>query len=105
MTGEPVLWKRFKSYYFNDYFYLSTYGFDAVIYKPLLNIVFYGFGILPHYNKSDCKYIIQWAIDGEKSDEYKLERKDAEKDESDKCYRVNIMEDFGVRPFKVSEGT
>ena len=102
--GEPMVWKRFKSCYYNDYFYLSTHSFDGIIFKPLVNIMFHGFGILAHYNQNNCKYIIQWALDGEKSEEYLAERSDGDKDPEHKWHTISIREDFGVKPFKVLEG-
>lgn len=105
-SSPPILWKRFKRIYYNDYYYLRvTPDFDAVTFIPRRNVYFMGFGLISHYHKSDMVYNICWAIDGEKSDVHKIEMKDAEKDPTHKWFTVNLKELLGIKPIKCSEGT
>jgi len=48
--GEPKKWIRFRSFYLTDYFYLNMSCWDAVAFKPLKDVFFFGFGILGSYN-------------------------------------------------------
>lgn len=47
---EPSKWVRFKSFYLTDYFYLSLQSWDAVAFKPLRDVFFFGFGMFGSYN-------------------------------------------------------
>jgi hypothetical protein len=53
--GEPKKWNRFKSYYLTDYFYLNLTSWDAVAFKPLRDVHFFGFGMFGSYDKKDVK--------------------------------------------------
>jgi hypothetical protein len=44
----------------------SSY-FDAVAFKPLKDIVFFGFGIFANYHNKNLRLKIQWAIGDESS--------------------------------------
>jgi hypothetical protein len=48
-------WVRFKSFYLTDYFYLNNTCWDAVAFKPLRDVYFFGFGMLGSYNQKDVK--------------------------------------------------
>lgn len=56
----------------------SSY-YDAVAFKPLRDIVFFGFGIFANYHDKNFHLKIQWAIGDEQSQEYEKEFQDSEK--------------------------
>lgn len=97
-------WNRFKSYYLTDYFYLNLTSWDAVAFKPLRDVHFFGFGMFGSYDKKDVKIKVQWVIGEEKSEEYQILNLDSEKDPEKKWFTIDIRQ-FGEKPVKVSEGT
>jgi hypothetical protein len=60
----PVKWIRFKNFV-EDYFYMETEYKDAVIFKPKVEVVFYGFGLFTNYHNKDVTYKIQIAFDSD----------------------------------------
>lgn len=50
----------------------SSY-FDAVAFKPLRDIVFFGFGVFANYHNKNIHMKIQWVIGDEQSQEYEKE--------------------------------
>lgn len=78
--------------------------FDAVIFKPKCNIVFHGFGLFANYNGHNLDLKVAWAIGEEKSDEFTLTKRDDEKDSEKKWHTITLNE-LGVKPIKVLEGT
>lgn len=77
---------------------------NAVAFRPLKDIYFFGFGVLGNYFSKDIKIKVQWAIDDFQSEEYIQENKDSEKDPEKKWFLVDIRQ-FGEKPVKVSEGS
>ena len=51
---------------------------NAVAFRPLKDIYFFGFGVLGNYFSKDIKIKVQWAIDDFQSEEYIQENKDSE---------------------------
>jgi hypothetical protein len=50
---EPLIWQRFERIYINDYYYMNSSYFDAVAFKPLRDIVFFGFGVFANYHNKN----------------------------------------------------
>ena len=84
---------------------MNTRYFDAVVFKPKRNIIFYGFGVFANYNGEDVDLKFKWKIgdDGEHSEEFKQVYADSDKDPDRKWFTIDIR-DFGVKPIKVGEG-
>lgn len=102
---KPSRWARFPEFYYTDYFYMNTRYWDAVVFIPKRNIVFFGWGLFANFNGTDMDLKVQWQIgeQGEKSDEYELKMSDSDKEPEKKWFTIDIRE-FGVKPIKVNEG-
>jgi hypothetical protein len=48
--NEPKIWVRFKTMSLGDYYYLEIGHWDAICFKPLKDVFFFGFGVLGSYN-------------------------------------------------------
>lgn len=70
---EAKKWKRFPKFEHSDYFYMSDSYYDAVIFKPKMDIYFLGFGFLNQYEKKNFKIKFKYNIDGVESQEYEKE--------------------------------
>jgi hypothetical protein len=99
------MWIRFPEFYYTDYFYMNTTYYDAVVFVPKKNIVFFGWGLFANYNGKDISYKVAWRIgkDGVKSDEHEVSFLDSEKDPEKKWNTVDLRK-LGVKPIRVSEG-
>ena len=85
---DPIKWIRFPDFYLTDYYYMNTVHYDAVVFVPKVDIVFFGYGIFANYNGADMKYKVQWQIgkEGEKSEEYEIDCPDGDKDPEKKWH-------------------
>ena len=66
---EPKLWKRFPTFQMNSYFWMSTSYWDAVVFKPKIDVAFLGFTFFQHYGLKDFKLKFKYSIDGVDSEE------------------------------------
>jgi hypothetical protein len=57
---KPTQWQRFAEFYYTDYFYMNTRYWDAVVFIPKRNIVFFGWGLFANFNGSDMDLKVQW---------------------------------------------
>jgi len=55
-------WVRFPEFYLTDYFYMNTRYWDAVVFVPKRNVMFFGFGVMANYNGKDMKIKVQWNV-------------------------------------------
>lgn len=105
--GKTKIWRRFPQLYLTDYFYMETYSWDAMVFKPQKAVTFHGFGIMTSYHDIDMEYRVSWAIDDEPNEgsQEGLEWK-VSKDEADpeKKWFHFYLKDVGANPIKVSEG-
>jgi hypothetical protein len=54
VSMKPIMWQRFSEQDLNnDYIWLETYRWEAVIFVPRVNVMFFGFGLFSNYNKND----------------------------------------------------
>jgi len=75
ITGsfEGKRWKRFPKLEASDYFYMSDTYYDALIFKPKVDVHLLGFGFLNHYEKKDFKLKFKYNVDGQDSPEIELD--------------------------------
>jgi hypothetical protein len=59
-NSKPVQWKRFSLCHYTDYFYMNTRYYDAVVFIPKRNIVFYGWGLFASFTGNDFDLKVQW---------------------------------------------
>jgi hypothetical protein len=57
-SGKSKMWVRFPEFYLTDYYYMNRTYYDAVVFIPLTNIKFHGFGVMANYNQNDMVYIV-----------------------------------------------
>jgi hypothetical protein len=57
---KPTQWLRFSEFYYTDYFYMNTRYWDAVVFIPKRNIIFYGWGVFANFNGADVDLKVQW---------------------------------------------
>ena len=101
-AGEPVRWVRFPEFYTTDYFYMNSTYWDAVTFKPKVNIQFHGFGMMANYNRKDVTYNVKWYIDDEQSEVYEIQKAFDDADPEKKWYDISLK-DMGVKPVKVND--
>lgn len=105
--AEPKRWIRFKNFGLRDYYYLSTYYWDAVAFVPKRDVIFFGFGIMSNYRDKDVKHVLQWQL-GEggndySSEEFEVEFANEDADQEKKWWSFDIRS-VGEKPIKVPEG-
>jgi len=76
--SKIVRWVRFPKMYLTDYYYMNTRYYDAVVFKPKMNIQFHGFGVFANYNNKDVIYTVQWSLNDDKSEEFQILKTDSE---------------------------
>jgi hypothetical protein len=57
---EAKKWKRFPRIDPEEYFYMSDTYYDAVIFKPKIDIYFLGFGSMNQYEKKEFKLFFKY---------------------------------------------
>lgn len=57
---EAKKWKRFPRIEPGDYFYMSDTYYDAVIFKPKMDIYLLGFGSMNQYEKKEFKLFFKY---------------------------------------------
>ena len=100
----PKMWMRFKTINIIDFTYLEIEGWDAICFKPLKDVFFFGFGVFGSYEKLDMKIKVSWEIDRIAYPEFSVVNIYSDKDPEKKWFVIDIRK-FGVKPIKVSEGT
>lgn len=57
------LWRRFRRIYQSEWYFLSAFKWDAIAFKPLRDVWFFGFGVCSnYYDKSDYAMYVKWRI-------------------------------------------
>lgn len=70
---EAKKWKRFNKIEPGDYFYMSDTYYDAIIFKPKMDVYYLGFGFTNQYEKKDFKIKFKHNIDGQDMEEKEVE--------------------------------
>ena len=70
---EAKKWKRFPRVELTDYFYMSETCYDAVVFKPKMDIFFLGFGFLNQYEKKNFKLKFKYVNNGQDIPEFELD--------------------------------
>lgn len=70
---EAKKWKRFPKSEQGDYFYMSNGYYDAVAFKPKVDVYLLGFGFMNQYEKKEFKLKFKYNVDGQDSEEKELD--------------------------------
>jgi hypothetical protein len=66
-------WKRFGRIVTTDYFYMSDSYWDAIVFKPKIDIFLLGFSVLNHYEKHPFKLKFKYVIGTDESAEHEVD--------------------------------
>ncbi len=97
---EVIKWKRFRNLETSDYFYMSDTYFDAVVFKPKIDVYFLGFGLFKHYEGATYTLTFKYSIEQEQSEEFNVEVTKEMYSENG-IYFFDFQE-LGMPPVKVS---
>lgn len=110
--GKVKRWNRFIRKIFCDtyeYYYLSTYYWEAITFIPQRNIIFQGFSIIGKRDNSVAKYKFKFhigeydsSLSGEDAEAYEVELNNDDRDEF-MCWSITLKS-IGVKPVKVAAG-
>lgn len=103
-TGELIAkrWKRFQRIEMNDYYYMSESYWDAVQFKPKIDVHILGFAVLNQYEKAAWTLTFKWVIGEDSSDEHSVELS------TDMCEENIFYLEFsklGIPPIKLNAET
>lgn len=64
---ESKIWKRFAKFEQGDYIYMYDSNWDAIIYKPKVDIYFLGFGLTKTYENKNFTLVFKYYVDSTQS--------------------------------------
>lgn len=72
--SKGLMWLRFPPGRcdYSDYTYMHNARWDAVCFVAKRSVKFMGFGLLANYCGKDVKFIVQWIVHDEVSEEFEV---------------------------------
>lgn len=96
-------WKRFGRIVTTDYFYMSDSYWDAVVFKPKIDVYLLGFAILNHYEKHPFKLKFKYVIGTDESQEHEIDLSN-DMVEEDNIFYIDFQK-IGISPVRVQADT